>query len=193
MSSMPLAVQSIILSFAPLFSKRVFEQARLLMVRAILAPGKRTVSAVLRIMGKSHVAQFQTYHRVLNRATWSTLQGSRILLMQLIEAFVPSGPIRMGVDETIERRWGAQIAARGIYRDPVRSSKSHVVKASGLRWVCLMLLVRVPWAKLGVGVAVFNRLSPIRAVLSGSRTSGTDAVRSGSPSHSIGQTVAAGS
>jgi len=67
--------------------------------------------------------------------------------MQLVEAFVPSGPIRMGIDETIERRWGAKISARGIYRDPVRSSKSHVVKASGLRWVCLMLLVPVPWAK----------------------------------------------
>jgi hypothetical protein len=160
MASLPLAVQSVILSFAPLFSKRVFDPARLLMVGAILAPGKRTVSAVLHVMGKSHVSQFQTYHRVLNRARWSTLQGSRILLMQLIEAFVPSGPIRMGVDETIERRWGPQIAARGIYRDPVRSSKSHVVKASGLRWVCLMLLVPVPWANRVWALPFLTVLAP---------------------------------
>jgi hypothetical protein len=157
---MPLAVQSVILSFAPLFSKRVFEHARLLMVGAILAPSKRTVSAVLHVMGKSQGTQFQTYHRVLNRARWSTLRGSRILLMQLIEAFVPSCPIQMGVDETIERRWGPQIAARGIYRDPVRSSKSHVVKASGLRWVCLMLLVRVPWAKRVWALPFLTVLAP---------------------------------
>jgi len=54
MASLPLAVQSVILSFAPLFSKRVFEHARLLIVGAILAPGKRTVSAVLRVMGKGY-------------------------------------------------------------------------------------------------------------------------------------------
>lgn len=160
MASLPLAVQSVILSFAPLFSKRVFEHARLLIVGAILAPGKRTVSAVLRVMGKGYEPQFQTFHRVLNRARWSTLQGSRILLMQLVEAFVPSGPIRMGIDETIERRWGAKISARGIYRDPVRSSKSHVVKASGLRWVCLMLLVPVPWAKRVWALPFLTVLSP---------------------------------
>ena len=160
MASLPLAVQSVILSFAPLFSKRVFEHARLLMVGAILAPGKRTVSAGLHVMGKGHAPEFPTYHRVLNRARWSALQGSRILLMQLIEAFAPSGPVRMGVDETIERRWGPQISARGIYRDPVRSSKSHVVKASGLRWVCLMLLVPVPWAKRVWALPFLTVLAP---------------------------------
>lgn len=104
MESLPLAVQSVILSFAPLFSKRIFDHARILLVGAILAPGKRTVSAILRVMGKSHVLEFQTYHRVLNRAKWSALQGSRLLLYQLVEAFVPSGPVLIGVDETIERR-----------------------------------------------------------------------------------------
>lgn len=160
MESLPFAVQSVIVSFAPLFSKCVFEHARLLMVGAILAPGKRTVSSVLRIMGKDQAPEFQTYHRVLNRARWSALQGSRMLLLQLVEAFVPSGPLLLGVDETIERRWGAKIAARGIYRDPVRSSKSHVVKASGLRWVCLMLLVPVPWAHRVWALPFLTVLSP---------------------------------
>jgi len=118
MASLPLAVQSVILSFAPLFSKRVFEHARLLIVGAILAPGKRTVSAVLRVMGKGYEPQFQTFHRVLNRARWSTLQGSRILLMQLVEAFVPSGPIRMGIDETIERRWAPRFQPEGFIAIP---------------------------------------------------------------------------
>lgn len=147
MLPLPHAVHAVIVRFAPLFSKRVFAHVRSLMVGAILAPGKRTVTSVLRVMGQSHIRQFQNYHRVLNRAQWSALQGSRILLGQLVQAFAPHGPLVIGVDETIERRWGARIAARGIYRDPVRSSQSHVVKASGLRWVSLMVLAPVPWAQ----------------------------------------------
>jgi hypothetical protein len=61
-------------------------------------------------------------------------------------AFVPTGPLVLGLDDTIERRWGPKIAARGIYRDPVRSSDSHFVKTSGLRWISLMLLAPIPWA-----------------------------------------------
>jgi len=160
MPSLPLAVQGVILNFASLFSKRVFEHARLLRVGAILAPGKRTVSAVLRVMGMAHAPQFQAYHRVLNRARWSALRGGQILLLEWVKVFVPKGPIRMGVDETIERRWGAKISARGIYRDPVRSSKSHGVKASGLRWVCLMRLVPVPWAKRVWALPFLTVLSP---------------------------------
>src|SRR5205823_2466411 len=64
----------------------------------------------------------------------------------LLATFVPSGPLVLGLDDTIERRWGARIRARGIYRDPVRSSDSHFVKASGLRWLSLMLLCEIPWA-----------------------------------------------
>ena len=52
----------------------------------------------------------------------------------------------IGIDDTIERRWGATINARGIYRDPVRSSKGHFVKTSGLRWLSLMVVVPIPWA-----------------------------------------------
>ncbi len=160
MPTLPLAVQDVIVSFTPLFSKRVFEHARLLIVGAILAPGKRTVTSILRVMGKGNTPQFQTYHRVLNRARWSALQGSRMLLGQLVQVFAPSGPIIIGVDETIERRWGANISARGIYRDPVRSSKSHGVKASGLRWVSLMLLAPVPWAKRMWALPFLTVLSP---------------------------------
>ena len=160
MPTLPHAVQHVILRFAPLFSKRVFEHARLLMVGAILAPGKRTVTSILRVMGLGDTPHFQTYHRVLNRAKWSALRGSQILLLQLVKAFVPTGPILMGVDETIERRWGARISARGIYRDPVRSSNSHVVKASGLRWVSVMLLAPVPWAKRRWALPFLTVLSP---------------------------------
>src|SRR5262249_18118561 len=104
------------------------------------------VSTVLRTVGLSQERTFQTYHRVLNRAVWSSLGPSRLLLRLLVATFAPSGPVVRGIDETIERRRGAKIAAAGIYRDPVRSSHSHFVKVNGLRWVCLMLLVPIPWA-----------------------------------------------
>jgi hypothetical protein len=111
-------------------------------------------------MGLKDEPHFQNYHRVLNRAVWSSRQASRILLHQLIECFAPTGPLVMGIDDTIERRWGKRIAARGIYRDPVRSSDSHFVKTSGLRWLSLMLLVEIPWAKRVWALPFFTVLAP---------------------------------
>jgi hypothetical protein len=145
MPNVPMAIMTVIGVFAPLFSKRVFASVKLLLVGAILAPGQRTVTAVLRVLGKSADAHFQNYHRVLNRAQWSALDASRRLLALLLDVFVPQGPVVMGIDETIERRRGERIAAKGVYRDPVRSSHTHFVKATGLRWVCLMVLARIPW------------------------------------------------
>ena len=146
MSTLPAGLAQLIVPFACLFSKRVFQSVQVLLAGAILAPGKRTVTSVLRIMGLGQERHFQTYHRVLNRAVWSSLAASRILLQLLVRAFAPEGPLIFGLDDTIERRWGARIAARGIYRDAVRSSRSHFVKVSGLRWLCMMLLVPIPWA-----------------------------------------------
>jgi hypothetical protein len=119
---------TVIVNFAPLFSKAVFEHAKLLLVGAILAPGKRTITACLRICGKSLDNNFQTYHRLLNRAQWSTLQASRILLKLLLATFASIGTLIFGIDDPIERRCGKHIAARGIYCDPVRSSHSHFSK-----------------------------------------------------------------
>src|SRR5262249_1621780 len=87
------------------------------------------------------------YHHVLNRAVWSGLEGSQILLRLLLRSFWVEGVLVFGVDETIERRREEKIAAKGIYRDPARSSKRHFVNASGLRWVCLMWLTRIPFAQ----------------------------------------------
>lgn len=132
--------------FAPLFSKRVWQRAQVLLIGAILTPGRRTVAAVLRVMGLGEGRRFKNYHRVLSRARWSGLTSSRWLLGLLIQAFAWQEPLVMGLDETIERRRGRRIGARGIYRDPVRSSRGHFVKASGLRWLSLILLVPLPWA-----------------------------------------------
>jgi hypothetical protein len=146
--------------FAPLFSGRVWHRALVLLGGAILAPGRRTVAAALRVMGLEQEPRFERYHRVLNRATWSSLAASRILLHLLVTVLVPSGPLLVGIDETLERRRGAKIAAKGIYRDAVRSSHAHCVKASGLRWICLMLLVPIAWAERVWALPVLTALAP---------------------------------
>lgn len=151
---------TIIEPFAKLFSERIWEHAKILFVGAILAPAERTVTAILRVMGLSAEKHFQNYHRVLNRAVWSSLEASHILLEMLVNTFASSGPIILGLDDTIERRRGAQIKARGIYRDPVRSSHSHFVKASGLRWLSLMLLTPIPWAQKVWALPFLTALTP---------------------------------
>src|SRR5207245_9505674 len=127
---------------------RVWDWAQVLLIGASLTPGHRTVTAALRVMGLSDEAQFQNYHRVLNRDRSSSPALSRMLLHLLVAAFAPpDAVIVVGMDDTIERRRGAKIAAKAIYRDPVRSSKSHFVKTSGLRWISMQLLAPIPWAQ----------------------------------------------
>jgi DDE superfamily endonuclease len=146
MLALPIAFSSAIGVFAPVFSRPVWQHVKVLLTGAVLAPGKRTVTAILQIMGRSAASDFQTYHRVLNRAVWSPLTASRLLLRLLVAVFIPSGVVVFGLDDTIERRRGDHITAKGIYRDPVRSSHAHVVKASGLRWLGCMLLTPIAWA-----------------------------------------------
>src|SRR3954470_24915026 len=145
MQTLPPAMLQLLAPFAPLFSRRVWRHALVLVAGTLLAPGKRTVCAALRAMGLSQTKRWSCYHRVLNRAKWSSLAVARVLLGQLVAVFAPTGVLVVGLDETIERRWGPQIAAKGLYRDAVRSSKGYFVKVSGLRWRCL-LLVPLPWA-----------------------------------------------
>ena len=169
MPTLPAEYLSILTVFAPLFSKCLWAQVQILVVGAILTPAQRTVTAVLRIMGLSHEPHFQTYHRVLNRAVWSSWDVSRVLLLLLVKTFAVRGPIIVGIDDTIERRWGAKIKARGIYRDPVRSSHSHLVKASGLRWLSLMLLVPIPWADRVWALPFLTVLAPSERYYQGKR------------------------
>ena len=161
MEALPREIVRVLRMFEDVFSERIWDWAQVLVVGAILTPGQRTVAAVLRVMGLSDERQFQNYHRVLNRASWSSREASRRLLGLLVEAFVPiDGPVVVGLDETIERRRGAKIAAKGIYRDPVRSSKSHFVKTSGLRWISMQVLAEIPWAGRTWGLPFLTVLAP---------------------------------
>src|SRR3954469_16530253 len=147
MLHVPARFATILVAFAPVFVQaRTWQHAQMLVLGALLVPGQRTVCNILRIIGLRQERHFVTWHRVLNRAVWDSRLAARLLLKLLVEAFVPTGPLLLGIDDTIERRRGRQISAKGIYRDPVRSSRSFFVKTSGLRWLSLMLLSPIPWA-----------------------------------------------
>ena len=115
MSTLPTEFMSLIAAFAPLFSSKVFRSAQVLLTGAILAVGKRTVSAVLRVMGVDGGKDFSTYHQVLNRDAWAPLKASRIVLSLLVRTLVPTGPLIFGLDDTIERRWGGRRSRRAAF------------------------------------------------------------------------------
>src|SRR5258708_14255204 len=161
MLTLPKRIIQVLRPCEEVLSERIWDWAKVVVIGAILAPGERTVAAILRVMGCSDNKQFQNYHRVLNRATWSSRELSRLLLLLLVRLFVPGNePLILGIDETIERRRGRKIAARGVYRDPVRSSKEIFVKTNGLRWICLMLLTPIPWAKRVWTLPLLTDLAP---------------------------------
>ena len=145
-TSVPEVLAAWMQPFASAFTPASWRHGLVLVAGVVLAPGRRTVTAALRVMGLDQGAGFAVYHRVLSLGRWSSRAVAHRLLLLLVTALVPAGPVVIGLDDTIERRWGPKIKARGIYRDPVRSSHGHFVKASGLRWLCVMLLAPIPWA-----------------------------------------------
>jgi hypothetical protein len=161
MLTLPKEIITVIQPFAQVFSDRVWMWARELLIGAILAPGKRTVTAVLHVLGLKDERQYQNYHRVLNRAKWSGLIVSQILLGMIVATFIGAGvPVVIGADETLERRWGPKIKAKGIFRDAVRSSRKYTVYSSGLRWISMMAIVKLPWSQRAWALPFLTVLAP---------------------------------
>ena len=161
MPSRPASMVVLWQPFAALFAARTWRKAQVWLVGAMLAPGQRTVSSALQVLGLQEQRDFARYHHVLSRAVWSPLAVSRVLLSLLLRHLAPAtGPLVLGIDETVERRKGKQIAAKGVYRDGVRSSHGHFVKAMGLRWVSLLWLVEIPWARRVWALSFLTVLAP---------------------------------
>ena len=118
MLTVPVTLTRLIVKFAPAFSKRVWEQVQILVVGALLAPGQRTVSAGLRVMGLSQARHFQNYHRVLNRARWSSLAVAHVLLEMVVHTFASTGAVVIGLDDTLERRRGRSLRPKASTATP---------------------------------------------------------------------------
>lgn len=143
--TIPSFLISLLAPFVHQFSAPVFKKIQLMCVGAILCQGARTVASILRVSGLAHERRFEQFHRVLNRDRWNIVILSRILLGCLV-ALLPVGAIEIVADETLERRSGPKIKAKGCYRDAVRSSDKHLVTCFGLKWLSLCILVKLPWA-----------------------------------------------
>ena len=144
-SVVPAVLTTWLAVFRPCFTAPVWNHILVLVAGAVLAPGKRTVTQALRVMGLAGEPGFGRYHEALNRARWDSRDLSRRLSRHLLSVLWPRGEVVIAIDDTIERRWGGKIKARGIYRDPVRSTKGHSVKTSGPRWLALAVMLPVPF------------------------------------------------
>jgi DDE superfamily endonuclease len=148
MPAFPPAMLQLLTPFAVAFTAPTFRHALVLVSGALLASGRRTVAAALRAVGLGQERHFTTYHRVLNRRSWSTLVLSRLLLDLLVRTFLaPEAPLELVMDGTLERRRGRKLAWKGRFHDAVRSQPGHVVTSEGIHWVCVALVVAVPWSR----------------------------------------------
>src|SRR3712207_4173185 len=144
----PVEIIPVLAHFAPAFSEPTYQKAVVLVVGTLLAKGRRTVTAALRAVGLQHEPGWSKYHQVLNRAAWSGLGVSRLLLLLIVATFVAADAlITITVDETLERRWGRRIGKRGHWRDSLASSKGMNVSTSGLRWLVFAVVVQLPWSR----------------------------------------------
>jgi hypothetical protein len=160
MDSLSQNILAILLPFSVLFSKPSWKKAVTLLLGALLCTGKRTVCAALRAMGLEHEPAFSKYHSLLNRVEWSTLRAAKILFFMLLVFVCDHHPLVLLIDETLERRRGKRIKAKGYYRDAVRSSQSKVVSTMGLKWLVMALSVQLPFMSRAIALPFFSVLEP---------------------------------
>jgi len=153
-------ILAVLAMFSSEFSIPTWKNIQVLLIGAILCRGPRRISSILRVMGLASICNFSKYHRVLSRAKWNGLSLAKILFGLLIKLLPESWPILIAVDETLERRRGKKIKAKGVYRDAVKSSQSNVVKSFGLKWECMMLIVPLPWCKRAWALPFLTLLAP---------------------------------
>ena len=153
-------IVSVLAAFASNFTKPTWKNLQILFIWAILCRGPRRITSILRVIGLKNENNFSKHHRILSHARWNGLALSKIFLGLLIVILPASWLILIAVDETLERRQGKTIKAKGAYRDAVRSSQSTVVISFGLKWECMMLIVPLPWCKRPWALPFLTVLAP---------------------------------
>jgi hypothetical protein len=160
MPTLPHAILSVLMPFAIIFQQsRIFQKAVTLFIGTLLCLGGVTVCAALRALGMNTDRAYGRFHRLLNRDRWNMLLASKILLNQLLDAFT-ANIITFAIDDTIERRRGKKIKAKGFFKDPLGTGANKIITCSGLRWVPIMLLVKMPFMKRTVALPFMVVLSP---------------------------------
>ncbi len=160
MLSLPEHIMIIFHPFSQLFSKRVWPHTLQLWIGAILCRKQHTVSAILRVLGLSKATDFAKYHRVLNKNKWSPLAASRLLLDSLIGHLHNTRPLFIGIDDTLERRFGKRISFKGLYHDTSRSIPERKAYSIGLQWLSMMFICPLPFSKRRWALPFMTVLAP---------------------------------
>lgn len=146
MRNLPDALQKVTDEFSPAFTKPTHARWCVLLAAAILTVGARTISNILRTVGRLATGHWSNYHRVLSRARFWSWRAARILANLVIEAFYRDGVIYLAGDDTVDEHRGDKVFGKGCHRDAVRSSHSFTAYRWGHKWVVLAILVEVPWS-----------------------------------------------
>ena len=158
MTSIAADVLPVLALFAPAFTQPTFARVQLLAVAAILTPGRRTVSNLLRTLGGLAKGDPSSFHRVFSLAQWSGLSLARLLICFLVQQFCPQGTIVLLGDDTVSEHRGKKVYGKARHRDPVRSSKKYTAHRYGHKWVVLALLLRFPWASRAWALPILTTL-----------------------------------
>ena len=167
MTNLPVSMLQLLAIFAPLFSKPIYQSFLFLFHAHVLCKGRRTITEMLKRMGLRHVKNYSKYHDFFSKAKWSTLNGSKILLLKLV-LLTPSA-VTFSFDTTMERRKGPKIKGLGIQRDAVRSTKGRKVLVPGLNWLVCTIHIQLPWSKSKWALPVLTILMPPENPLSSSK------------------------
>jgi hypothetical protein len=169
MQSLPNTISEVFSPFQVLFmQQRSWQKAQQLLMGALLCQGQRTMSRVLCVLGLDQERHYGNYYRVLSRVGWSALAGAQVLLGLIVSWLVGEGRVVIGIDETLERRWGKHIWGLGLYRDALKSSHKHKVTSSGVRWQVMQVLVPLPWSQRVWALPFLSVMVPSEASVNGS-------------------------
>jgi hypothetical protein len=147
MDQLTVSFQQLLAPFAPCFRPEVFATFSLMTVAWVVCLGRRTISRVWETTGRSADHSHYPAFRLFSNAAWNFDEVCRILLVQLLAAFVPGGRVWLVIDDTLCHKRGAKVAFGGIFLDAVLSSKRHKVFRFGTNWVTLGLVVQLPFRK----------------------------------------------
>ena len=144
---LPKPARSLFETLAGSFTRPTFLRVVVLALATLLTVGQRTVCNLLRTLGALAPGHPSSYHRVFSQRRWSSWRLAHALTQWVFDHLVPQGPVLLAGDDTVDGHKGAQVFGKGCHRDPVRSTHSLTVFRWGHKWVVLVVLVRVPWAR----------------------------------------------
>lgn len=169
MSNLPHSILTTLTIFLPLFSKPTFNKFLLLFHAHILCKGCRTVTALLKRIGRRNSTNYSDYHSFFNKNRWSPLQGAKILFLKLITLIPENEVINIALDTTVERRKGSKIRSINMQRDAVRSTKNRKVLVPGLLWLVCTIQIKLPWTHKIWALPFLTVLLPPEKPLSSSK------------------------